>query len=221
VKKHIKILMVDDHPMIVWGYASLLQSYAKNYEIEVERAHDTEQALNIVRKNKNKPFDIILMDIKVSVEKHDKVRNVSELGLIIKEITPEVKLIILTIFKDKYRINSILENLNPDGILVKSELTPENLFIAILNVLKNKTHYCQEIARLLRINLHYDKHLDPIDWKILYYISIGEKMRNLPQFIPLSMPSIERRKKRMKILLGVSDGTDRELLVEAGDRGFI
>lgn len=213
--------MVDDHPMIIWGYAYLLKAYAKDYEIDVERSHNSDQALNLVNKNRNTPFDLVLMDIKVAVRRDTKIMSRADLGLKIKAISPSTKIIVLTMFKDKFRVNSILQNLNPEGILVKSDMTPESLFIAILNVLNSKTHYCQEIARLLRVNLNYDKYLDPLDWKILYYISIGEKMRNLTEFVPLSMPSIERRKKRMKILLGVSDGNDRDLLTEANQRGFI
>jgi two-component system response regulator NreC len=66
-----------------------------------------------------------------------------------------------------------------------------------------------------------DIYIDTYNRNILYHLSLGYKMKDLPKHIPLSLPTIERRKKELKTLLGVSQGGNMELLEVARRKGFI
>ena len=97
---------------------------------------------------------------------------------------------------------------------------PEELNNAINSVLNGHSYYSNQTNRLIS-NCDDEIFLDTLDQKILYHISKGERMKNLPKHIPLSMATIERRKKKMKLLFEVSQGGDKELLDIAKGKGFI
>ena len=60
-----------------------------------------------------------------------------------------------------------------------------------------------------------------IDRKILYELSQGTKMNELPNVLPLSIAALERRKRILKDVFNVSGKGDRDLLKLAQNKGFI
>ena len=52
-------------------------------------------------------------------------------------------------------------------------------------------------------------------------MSIGTKMKSLPNIIPMSMAGLEKRKKHLKEIFDVKDNDDRELILKAKEKGFI
>ncbi len=64
--------------------------------------------------------------------------------------------------------------------------------------------------------------IDSIDRKILYELSIGARMKDMPNYVPLSAASIEKRKRHLKKIFNVKDkGGDRELILVAKEKGLI
>lgn len=221
VKRRIKILMVDDHPMILSGYELTLKTHSENYEWNVGKAHNCDEALRLLQKSTRNPFQIVLLDINLPSSALGDIKNGEDLGQKIKKLYPEIKIIVLTMLNDRLRLKTILKNLEPNAFIVKSEITADILLDAIVDVLANKKCYCKEVKKLFPFETSYKENVTDLDLKILYYISIGEKMKNLPQFIPLSMATIERRKKNLKILFNIEDESDRKLLAIAKDKGFL
>ena len=74
---------------------------------------------------------------------------------------------------------------------------------------------------LLRKEISKDVHIDEIDRKLLYELSIGTKMVELPAILLLSKAGVEKRKRNLKVLLEVDDLSDRELILNAKQRGFL
>jgi hypothetical protein len=74
---------------------------------------------------------------------------------------------------------------------------------------------------LLRKEVTNDFLLDAIDRKLLYELSIGTMMKDLPEILLLSLPAIEKRKNRIKQIFDVSNPYDKELLQKAKEKGFI
>ena len=56
---------------------------------------------------------------------------------------------------------------------------------------------------------------------MLYELSSGTKMNELPQVLPLSIAALERRKRILKDVFDVVGKGDRALLISARERGFI
>ena len=63
--------------------------------------------------------------------------------------------------------------------------------------------------------------LDEINRKIIYLLSQGVKTKSLSDHIDLSMSAIEKRKKYLKEVFEIEDGSDETLLFEARNKGFI
>lgn len=77
------------------------------------------------------------------------------------------------------------------------------------------------MIKLLRDQIVNDFVLDNYDRKILYELSIGKRMKDLPKLIPLSIAGIEKRKRNLKRMFNVKKMDDRELLISAKEKGFI
>ena len=75
--------------------------------------------------------------------------------------------------------------------------------------------------QILRKQVSNDFMVDNIDRKMLYELSIGTKMNELPQAIPLSIAALERRKRLLRDMFNVIGKGDRDLLIAAREKGFI
>lgn len=219
--KTLKILVVDDYPMTVQGYSILLKNTDSEFDIETEGAFGCDDVIKKMNGDAGSFFDIVLLDINLPASKDHKVINGQDLGLTIKSKYPRTKIIVHTGINDQERIADIFKTLNPEGFLIKPDIEPEILFDAIRAVLSDNSYYSKRTNRILRKISHQDLFLDSLDVKILYHLSLGERMKNLPKHVPLSMSTIERRKKHLKLLFGVPEGSTKELLEIARAKGFI
>jgi len=143
------------------------------------------------------------------------------LAMLSKEILPDAKIVILTMFNEPYRIHNIIKAINPDGFLVKSDLTSSELAEAFQHILETPPYYSNTVNQFMNKLVVNDIHVDEINRKILYLLSQGIKTRSLPEHVDLSISSIEKRKKQLKDLFSVTDGKDETLLEEARNKGFI
>jgi len=219
------VLIVDDHPLIIKAYSSALQYISKhesNFKFEVQTATDCDSANNLIKKSINKEsIDLVFLDISLPPSKDGKIISGEDLGLKLRKLFDDVKIIVSTTFNDNHRIYSIFKNVDPDGFLIKSDLTPEILNEAIINVLSNPPYYSQPVLKLLRKISTHEFVLDEIDRKLLYELSRGTKMKELPEVLLLSIAAIERRKRILKELFNVVGKGDRELIEIAEEKGFI
>ena len=71
--------------------------------------------------------------------KMEAITSGEDLAKICRDILPEAKVIILTMFNESYRIHNIVKNINPDGFLIKSDLTSSELAEAFHHILSGST----------------------------------------------------------------------------------
>ena len=187
------------------------------------QAHNCDDALKIIKEisNKKKTLDIVFLDMKLPPSSDGKILCGEDLGLKINSLMSETKTIVSTTFNDNYRIHSIFKNINPDGFLIKNDITPEDLVTAIETIITDPPYYSKTVIKLLRKQVSNDFLLDNIDRKLLYELSIGTKMKNLPDILPLSIAGIEKRKRNLKQIFNLNGTDDKELLHVAKEKGFI
>ena len=77
------------------------------------------------------------------------------------------------------------------------------------------------MIKLLRDQVVNEFILDHYDRKILYELSVGTRMKDLPKLLPLSIAAIEKRKRNLKLMFNVRKLDDRQLMVSAKEKGFI
>lgn len=222
--KQYKVLIIDDHPLIASAYQQALEEVfskmAENLDIlyatTIDEANDLIANADLFEK-----IDLIFLDIRLPLGEHSKIISGEDLGIIIREKYPNKKLVIATTFNDNYRIHSILKNIDPDGFLVKNDLTPAELVSAIKVLLAEPPFYSKTVLKMLRKQISDEALLDNTDRRLLYEISIGTKLKELPDILPLSKAGIERRKRNLKLVFDVEGGSDRDLVFQARERGFI
>ncbi|MFD2568334.1 response regulator [Pseudotenacibaculum haliotis] len=221
-----QILIVDDHPLICEAYKSAflhLQKKEPCFSFTIETAHTCDDANGLLEKavEEHQDLDLVFLDISLPPSKDGKILSGEDLGLKINKILPETKIIVSTTFNDNYRIHSIFKNINPDGFLIKNDITPLELVTAIQEVITEPPYYSKTVVKLLRKQVSSDLLLDDIDRKILYELSIGTKMREIPNMVPLSIAGIEKRKRHLKQVFNINSPDDRELILIAKEKGFI
>ncbi len=223
--KPINVLIIDDHPIIADAYKSAMLKVSdtnKDHTFNIKVANDIDTAIyELNNSSTNKIFDIIFLDIKLPKSSDGLLLSGEDLGLEIRRITPKSKIIVATTYNDNYRLNNILKSINPDGFLIKNDISSNELVEAIITVIKNPPHYSKTILQLLRKQVTNDFILDKIDRQLLYELSIGTKMGDLPNVIPLSIGGLERRKRQLKEAFNIAKMDDKTLVEIAKQKGFI
>ena len=220
-----KVLIIEDHPITSLAYKSAFESINGYDDISfvIEQAYNCDDALDMInRASKFEKYDIIFLDINLPISKQNqKIRSGEDLGIIINQKLPDVKILVSTTYYDNVRIQSIIKNVDPDAFLVKNDVTPDILIEAIKTVLDEPPFYSKTALQSFRKRLVNDQLLDEIDRQLLYELSIGTRMKELPKLLPLSMAGVEKRKRQLKELFDVGNKDDRELIIKAKEKGFL
>lgn len=224
MKKELNILSVDDHEMSMMGYKYILESAPfDEFTVKVDTASTYESAIQKLEESiKIHAYDIVFLDIQLSPFSNNVIKQDGEdLGVLVRKLSPKSKIIFLTTYGDSYRINSILNAVNPDGYLVKTEINEVTLKEMLVKVMSGEPFYSKKALVAIRKRMANDIPLDEADKEILFQLSIGTKTKDMVKFIPLSLPSIENRKRHLKVLFDIERQNDQALINEARKRGFV
>ena len=220
----IKILMIDDHPMIIEGYQNtLLFTKKEHQELKIDIANNCDEALKYMNKSIEmaKPYDMLFVDISLPPSSDGSMSSGEDLAEYAREHLPKAKIIILTMFSESFRIHNIIKNIDPEGFLIKSDLTSSELASAFQAVLNNPPFYSGTVNSHIRKTIATDVVIDDKNRKILYLLSQGVKTKNLASHLDISLSAVEKRKKQLKDLFDIQDGQDETLLEEARKKGFV
>ena len=219
-----RILAVDDHEMTTLGYKFILEETEfEDFKVSMETAKSYEDAITKIDQSvKVVPYDIFLLDIQLSQATEGPAKTGEDIGIYIRKVSPESKIVFMSSFSDNYRINSILNSVDPEGYMVKSEIDQLSLQTMVKTVLRSPPYYTQKALVAIRKKMaNSDINLDENDKKILYHLSIGTKTKDMIHHISLSLPGIENRKRQLKALFGVEKQNDQALVTESRKRGFV
>ncbi|MGB5386881.1 MAG: histidine kinase [Eudoraea sp.] len=222
--KTIRILAVDDHEMTTMGYKFILEdSEFENFKVFVDTAKSYVGAIEKIENSVNSfSYDILLLDIQLSQAIEGPAKTGEDIGIYARKVIPKTKIVFMSSFSDNYRINSILKTVDPEGYMVKTEIDQKSLQAMVLTVMNNPPYYTQKaLAAIRRKMANDDIVLDEKDKKILHYLSVGTKTKDMVNHVSLSLPSIENRKRHLKAVFGVEKQNDQALITESRNRGFI
>lgn len=221
----VRILAVDDHEMTTLGYKYILEDTEfDGFRVHMDMARTYEEAEEKMRLSlKGLPYDIYLLDIQLTNGNGEKTKGKTgeDLGIMARDISPGTKIVFMSSFGDNYRINSVMQSVDPEGYMVKSEIDKESLQAMVRTVIQNPPYYTQKALSAIRKKMANTITLDENDKRILYLLSIGTRTKDMVDHISLSLPSIENRKRQIKILFGIDKQNDQALITEARRRGFI
>ncbi|WP_037315514.1 response regulator [Salegentibacter sp. Hel_I_6] len=223
--KSVSVLIIDDHPIIASAYESALESFVTQnaaFNFKITSIYNLDEAqLLIENPGFIENLDLVFLDMRLPASSDGKLVSGEDLGKLLKLKKPTIKIIVSTTFNDNYRLHNILQSLNPEGFLVKNDINPKELLSAIENVLAGSPYYSKTVLNLLRKQVGSDIYLDELDRKMLYELSIGAKLKDLSDLIPLSVAGIEKRRRNLKKMFGISGAEDRDLVKVAREKGFL
>lgn len=217
----INILIVDDHPFIIQAYKNALDKYSQQgFEFVVTQANNCKTGYESITESKT-PFDVAFFDISMPEYAEKGIYSGEDLAALIKTEMPNCKIILLTMHTELLKINNIIKSINPSGLVIKNDLTFDELIFAFDKIINNESYYSQTVIKLVGQAQYNNIELDAFDKQILFHLSKGVKTKDLPQYIPLSLSAIEKRKLNIREILEVKGGTDVDLINEAKTKGVI
>ena len=220
-----KVLIIDDHPLICDSYKRALNEVMeqrRDIQMKIETAGDCDSAKEKIKNTwTENGWDLVFLDIRLPPSKDRRILSGEDLGEMIRQEHPLAKIIVATTFNDNYRIQNIFKSLDPEGFLIKNDMDTPELVEAILKIIEGGSYHTNTVANLMRKQAFTDINIDKIDRQILYELSLGTKMKDLPKFVPLSIAGIEKRKRILKQIFDVEDQGDKALILKARELGFI
>src|SRR3970282_3019122 len=120
------------------------------------------------------------------------------LAKLLMEFMPSCKIIVLTMYTELLKIKTIIKTINPSGLVIKNDLTFDELLFAFDKVIKGKTYYSESVLKMLNLSEEDTIEIDQFDKQILFHLSKGTKLNDIPQYIPISLGAIDRRKINLK-----------------------
>ncbi len=222
----LRVLIIDDHLVTCKGYEYFFENATNDGLIpnfEIVFAHDCKSAHQLILSNNKEKgdFNIILLDVQLPPYPDEKIFSGEDLGLLIRSNKPKTRIILQTAISDKYLLYNIFKNLNPEAILIKSDLVEENFVICIKEVLKDIPYYSKTFSKLLRNQFSQEYVLDQDDRELLYLLNIGISSKEIPKRLIWSSSKVEKRKRLMREKFGVDDRNIISLLNAARKAGFL
>jgi len=226
MKKELKILIVDDHPVIIEAYKNILSTseFEDKYTFTIDTAINCDTAIGKINFSASSlPYDVLFLDIQLPPSSDGKFISGEDLAVYAKKKLPKAKIIVLTTFNDSHRINNILKIANPDALLIKDDLTSRELLLALNSIMKNFPYYSSTVSKFFRSHSKNlgDSVLDDVNKKIIFYLDKGIKIKDLPAHVHLSLSAVEKRKAEIINIFGLEKASVAEILKEAKSRGFI
>ena len=220
--KKLNILIVDDHPFIIEAYKNTIAGYhPSQFEFHITQANDCKSAYEIITDPNMLPYDVAFFDISMPPYKEKNILSGEDLAKLMKNVLPACKIILLTMHTELLKITNIIKTINPNGLIIKNDLTFDELLTAFDIILKNENYYSQTVVKFVSQNQSDNNLVDDLDRQILYHLSRGVKTKNIPLHTTLSLSAVEKRKLTLKSLFKIKEGDDEDLIREAKNRGII
>ncbi len=188
----IRVLIVDDHPMVAEGIQSILESYD---EIEVVGTLGSGQAA--VDHAAELTPDVILMDLNMP-----GLGGLSATELILERL-PETRILILSMHDSPEYISTALSH-GAKGYVLKDVPTDE-IKEAIDAVMKGEQYLCTGASGSLKPKGDSAREaLTGREQTILLELAQGKSNKEVAQALDISVRTVETHRKNIKRKLGIS-----------------
>ena len=182
----IKIIVVDDHPMVIEGMKAML-----NQIRYVELCSTASNAYEALEKVKEKQPDLVITDINMP-----EISGV-ELTSKLKKEFPNLKIIGMSTFNERSYISQMIQN-GADGFLVKSA-SKEEIETAISSVLNGKMYLSSAtgMSNSEQKELKNQPTLTRREKEILTLISEGFTNPEIAEKLFISLYTVETHRKNL------------------------
>ena len=202
---HIRVLCVDDHPLLREGIAAII-----NNQPDMLLVAEASNGREAIQKYREYQPDVTLMDLRLP-----DMSGIDSMIAIRSEF-PEARIIMLTTFEGDVEIQRSLEA-GARGYLLKS-MPPKDLAEAIRQVHGGKKRIPPELAAQLAEHLG-DEALTEREIEVLRHIAGGNRNRDIADRLFISEETVKVHIKHIMEKLGAADRT--QAVAIAVRRGII
>lgn len=210
----IRILIVDDHPVVRHGLRSLLAGHP-----DLDVVGEAEDGAEVLPRLGAQDTDVVLLDIQM------KGQSGIEVARRVRGAYPSVKVIILTTYDDDAYLHEALEA-GVHGFLLKS-MSHESLPDSIRAVMRGERLLSPPLVsavvanyqRLAQEQARRDLGLSAEELQILAAIAGGASSRDLTERLHWSEATVKRRIQEILEKMGASSRA--QAIAEAVRRGWI
>lgn len=207
----IKLLVVDDHPVVRLGLREMLAGSEIHVGAEAANGHE---ALALIQST---PFDLVLMDVRMP--ECDGLRCLAEL----KKIKPDLPVLMLSAYDSPTYVARAVA-LGAGGYLTKT-VGREELISAVLEVAGGGAAWSKEHLRRTstsvgepNVQLDLEVPLTKRELEVLKQLSLGLTNKEIAEALSISYETVKEHVQHVLRKLGVSDRT--QAAVWAVRRGF-
>ncbi|MEQ9425329.1 MAG: response regulator transcription factor [Cyclobacteriaceae bacterium] len=207
----IKILIADDHQIIIDGIKSIIEGEG---HLELTgQAHTGIEVLEFLRRNK---IDLAILDI--NMPELDGV----ETTRVIRDKYPDIKILILTMYNKAEFVKNMAEA-GAHGFILKNTGRDEML-MAIELLMEGKTYYGQEVTKTLLDSYKKDKNtvevkLTTRELDVLQLLADGLTTPEIAEKLFISTHTVESHRKNL--LSKTGEKTSAGLVRYALDNGLL
>lgn len=216
------VMIIDDHPTQIDGYKSILSFNDSNEPINVTACHNCTEAHKVITtvQNKNR-YALAIIDFSIPPFEEQNLHNGQDVACLIQNHFPETKIAIITSHTEAIVLYNVLKKVNPQGLLVKSDMDGEELLEAYSEITKGNYYFSESVKKAKKLLISKEALLDTTNRKIIELLAQGIKTKNLPEHLSLSQSAIEKRKSVIKDVLGITKGNDEDILREVRQLGLL
>jgi DNA-binding NarL/FixJ family response regulator len=209
----IKLLIVDDHQLIIDGLSRILES--KKIIGEIFSANNGQIAVDIAL---NQDIDCVIMDINMPV------MNGLDATKLIKKEKPHMKIIVVSMLFDAPIVSRMLRA--GANAFINKDIGQDELLKAIEKVMNDEKYLSPAISLNLATHLNdteesstTDKHLTPREIEIIRHIAEGLTNSEIAEKLFLSKVTVDTHRKNILAKLQLKNtatmvkyATDHKLL---------
>jgi DNA-binding NarL/FixJ family response regulator len=202
---YIRILSVDDHPLLNEGIAAIINS-----QPDMQLVGQATSGGDAIRKFREHRPDVTLMDLRMP-----DMSGIDTM-IAIRNECPEARIVMLTTFEGDVEIQRSLEA-GARGYLLKS-MPPKELIAVIRQVHAGKKRIPSEVAARLAEHLG-EEELTPREMDVLRHAANGNRNRDIAEKLFISEETVKVHIKHIMEKLGANDRT--QAVAVALSRGII
>ncbi|WP_341851342.1 response regulator transcription factor [Vibrio vulnificus] len=209
--KPIRVVIVDDHQVVLDGFMARLEMES---EIDVVgTASNGLEALDVVKQHKP---DVVLMDISMPI------LNGVEATRMIKAEWPEAKILMLTMHDNREYIMKVMQE-GAVGYMLK-EISAEKMVQAIKTVNQGSTYFCESVTQTLFTQeiVPAAQRPNPLSRReeaVLRLVAQGHSSKKIATLLEISYRTVETHRHNIKHKLDLN--STAELAKYALEQGLI
>jgi DNA-binding NarL/FixJ family response regulator len=205
IGEKIKIMVVDDHPLMRVGVASIVN--ARSDMTVVAQTGSGEEAVTLFAKHRP---DVTLMDLRLpGISGVDAIRS-------IRALQPSARFVVLTTYEGDADIHRALEA-GARGYVIKG-MPYQTLVEALQRVHKGGRFLPPPVARALASRLP-DSDLSAREQEVLRLLASGKSNKDIASQLGITEATVKCHVSAILVRLDVSDRT--EAVVTALQRGLV